>query len=111
MAKKQRTIVGSPLTPTLLKELDALNKLPFTPQDFKPDGNWVSRFFSRLVPTERYSISSKVIGWGEVPDSAYWYALSLANLAEDNYDLVITIKDARSGQQVSKMVAFTVLEP
>jgi hypothetical protein len=44
MAKKQRTIVGSPLTPTLLKELDALNKLPFTPDDFKPDGNWVSTY-------------------------------------------------------------------
>ena len=44
MAKKQRTIVGSPLTPTLLKELDALNKLPFTPDDFKPDGNWVNTY-------------------------------------------------------------------
>jgi len=44
MAKKQRTIVGSPLTPTLLKELDALNKLPFTPEDFKPDGNWLSTY-------------------------------------------------------------------
>ena len=44
MAKKQRTIVGSPLTPTLLKGLDALDKLPFTPQDFKPDGNWVSTY-------------------------------------------------------------------
>jgi hypothetical protein len=44
MAKKQRTIVGSPLTPTLLKKLDALNKLPFTPEDFKPDGNWVSMY-------------------------------------------------------------------
>ena len=44
MAKKQRTIVGSPLTPTLLKELDALNKLPFTPKDFKPDGNWVNTY-------------------------------------------------------------------
>jgi len=44
MAKKQRTIVGSPLTPALLKELDALNNLPFTPGDFKPDGNWVSTY-------------------------------------------------------------------
>jgi len=44
MAKKQRTIVGSPLTPTMLKELDALKKLPFTPEDFKPDGNWVSTY-------------------------------------------------------------------
>jgi len=44
MAKKQRTIVGSPLTPTLLKELDALNKLPFTPRDFKPGGNLVSTY-------------------------------------------------------------------
>jgi hypothetical protein len=44
MAKKQRTIVGSPLTPTLLKKLDALNNLPFTPEDFKPDGNWVNTY-------------------------------------------------------------------
>ena len=45
MAKKQRTIVGSPLTPILLKELDALNNLPFTPEDFKPAGNWVSTYW------------------------------------------------------------------
>jgi hypothetical protein len=44
MAKKQRTIVGSPLTPTLLKELDALNELPLTPENFKPDGKWVSTY-------------------------------------------------------------------
>ena len=44
MAKKQRTIIGSPLTPTMLKELDVLNNLPFTPEDFKPDGNWVSTY-------------------------------------------------------------------
>ena len=44
MAKKKRTIVGSPLTPTLLKELGAINKLPSTPDDFNPDGNWVNTY-------------------------------------------------------------------
>ena len=46
MAKRKasRTIVGSPLTPGLLGELDALGKLPSTPGDFKPDGNWVNKY-------------------------------------------------------------------
>ncbi|UCG57271.1 MAG: hypothetical protein JSU70_20690 [Phycisphaerales bacterium] len=46
MAKKKasRTIVGSPLTPSLLGELDALGELPSTPRDFKPDGNWVNKY-------------------------------------------------------------------
>jgi hypothetical protein len=43
MAKK-RTIVGSPLTPTLLKELGGIDRLPTTPADFKPDGNWVNTY-------------------------------------------------------------------
>jgi len=42
--KKQRTIVGSPLTPTLLKELGAIGKLPPTPDSFQPDGNWVNTY-------------------------------------------------------------------
>ncbi|MHC4424804.1 MAG: hypothetical protein ACYSYV_01760 [Planctomycetota bacterium] len=44
MAKKQRTIVGSPLTPTLLKELGGVDKFPRTPDDFKPAGNWVNTY-------------------------------------------------------------------
>ena len=46
MAKKksQRTIVGSPLTPSLLKELGAVDKLPSTPKDFRPAGNWVNTY-------------------------------------------------------------------
>ncbi len=46
MAKKKssRTIVGTPLTPVLLGELKALGKLPQTPADFKPDGNWVNSY-------------------------------------------------------------------
>ena len=43
MAKK-RTIVGSPLTPSLLKELGGIDRLPPTPADFKPDGNWVNSY-------------------------------------------------------------------
>ena len=41
---KQRTIVGSPLTPTLLKELGAVDSLPSTPADFTPDDEWVNTY-------------------------------------------------------------------
>jgi len=45
MAKKsKRTIVGSPLTPTLLEELGALSNYPPSSEDFKPDGNWVNTY-------------------------------------------------------------------
>ncbi len=46
MAKKKtrRTVVGSPLTPEMLKELRALDEFPTTPEDFKPDGNWVNTY-------------------------------------------------------------------
>ncbi len=45
MAKKsRRTIVGSPLTPTLLDELGALRDFPPSSEDFKPDGNWVNTY-------------------------------------------------------------------
>ncbi len=42
--KRQRTIVGSPLTPTLLDELGALSNFPPSSEDFKPDGNWVNTY-------------------------------------------------------------------
>jgi len=42
--KKQRTIVGSPLTPTLLDELGALSNFPPSSEDFKPNGNWVNTY-------------------------------------------------------------------
>lgn len=41
---KQRTIVGSPLTPTLLKELGAVELFPSTPGDFKPSEEWVNTY-------------------------------------------------------------------
>jgi hypothetical protein len=47
MAKKQtskRTIVGSPLTPALLRELHAVDKFPATPKDFEPQANWVNMY-------------------------------------------------------------------
>jgi len=40
MAKQKRTIVGSPLTPSLLKELGDVDKFPLTSEDFDPEGNW-----------------------------------------------------------------------
>ena len=42
--KKQRTIVGSPLTPTLLDELGALRKFPPSSEDFKPEGEWTNMY-------------------------------------------------------------------
>jgi hypothetical protein len=41
---KQRTIVGSPLTPMLLKDLKAVETFPPTPQDFKPSQEWVNTY-------------------------------------------------------------------
>jgi len=41
---KQRTIVGSPLTPMLLKELRAVDSFPLTPEDFKPTEEWVNTY-------------------------------------------------------------------
>ena len=42
MAKQ--TIVGSPLTPTLLKELGAFETFPSTTRDFNPRGEWVNTY-------------------------------------------------------------------
>lgn len=47
MAKKKRskrTVVGSPLTPGLLRELGAIGKFAFASEDFKTDGNWVNTY-------------------------------------------------------------------
>ena len=41
---KQRTVVGSPLTPTLLKGLGAFGEFPSTPEGFKPTGSWVNTY-------------------------------------------------------------------
>ena len=42
--KKKRTIVGSPLTPALLRELGAIGEFAFASEDFKPGGNWVNTY-------------------------------------------------------------------
>ncbi len=47
MAKKQtpkRTIVGSPLTPELLKELGAVDEFPQSPGQFDPQGNFMNTY-------------------------------------------------------------------
>lgn len=47
MAKKKRskrTVVGSPLTPGLLRELGAIREFAFASEDFKPGGNWVNTY-------------------------------------------------------------------
>ena len=44
MAKKKRTIVGSPLTPSMLVELDAITKLSPAPGVFSPTGNWIHSY-------------------------------------------------------------------
>ncbi|MHC4297570.1 MAG: hypothetical protein ACYS7Y_09740 [Planctomycetota bacterium] len=42
MAKQQRTIVGENLTPTVLRELGAVDEFPQTPATFRPDGDWTN---------------------------------------------------------------------
>ena len=44
MAKKKRTIVGSPITPSMLVELDAITKHSPAPGDFSPAGNWMHSY-------------------------------------------------------------------
>ena len=44
MAKQARTIVGENLTPTLLRELGAVDTFPRTPAGFQPDGNWTNKY-------------------------------------------------------------------
>lgn len=41
---KQRTIVGSPLTPNLLRELGAVDEFSSTPKVIRPDGYWVNEY-------------------------------------------------------------------
>lgn len=43
MANNKSTIVGYALTPSLLKELGAVDKFPLKPEDFDPKGNWPLR--------------------------------------------------------------------
>ena len=44
MAKQKRTIVGSPITPSMLVELDAITKLSPAPENFNPAGNWLHSY-------------------------------------------------------------------
>jgi len=44
MAKQKRTIVGSPITPSMLVELEAVTKLSPTPGNFNPAGNWTHSY-------------------------------------------------------------------
>ncbi|MFB0524246.1 MAG: hypothetical protein ACETVZ_01815 [Phycisphaerae bacterium] len=52
IAKQKRTIVGSPLTPSLLKELGAVDTFPLTSEDFDPEGNWQNTY--RIWPCHGY---------------------------------------------------------
>ncbi len=81
-----------------------------TSGQYRPDEGWISRFLSRLVPEKPFSISTRIIGTGPLPDTAFWFSLELSTLEQDNYDLKITVKDVRSKREVTKTAAFTVLE-
>jgi hypothetical protein len=98
----------------LTEDLPGIGRFTLTTEitsgQYRPDEGWISRFFARLVPEKALSISTRVIGTGPVPDTAYWFSLELSTLEQDNYDLKLTVKDVRSGQEVSKTAAFTVLE-
>ena len=98
----------------LTEDLPGIGRFTLTTEitsgQYRPDEGWISRFFARLVPEKPLSISTRVIGTGPLPDTAYWFSLALSTLEQDNYDLKLTVKDVRSGQEVTKTAAFTVLE-
>jgi hypothetical protein len=71
--------------------------------------SWLKSLTSFLFPEERHSVSSRLIGSGDSPDTAYWYAISLAALPEDNYDLTVTVTDVRSRKEATRSAAFTVI--
>ncbi len=62
------------------------------------------------MPERAVSISTRVVGTGPLPDTAYWFSIPCASFEQDNYYLRITVKDVRSKQEVTKTAAFTVLE-
>ncbi|MCK4510494.1 hypothetical protein KAW64_02095, partial [bacterium] len=98
----------------LTEDLPGIGRFTITTEitsgQYRSDEGWVSRFLSRLVPERQLSISTRVIGTGPAPDTAYWFSLALSTLEQDNYDLKLTVKDVRSKQEVTKTAAFTVLE-
>jgi hypothetical protein len=59
MAKQ--TIVGSPLTPALLKDLGAFDTFPSAPRDFNPAGEWVNTY--RIWTCHGYNVGNKNVGF------------------------------------------------
>jgi GWxTD domain-containing protein len=70
----------------------------------------LQRFFDRWFPEDRHAVSSEVAEYGDTPDAAYWFAIDLRNLAEDNYDLTITVRDHGAGREITRRESFTVLD-
>ena len=77
---------------------------------YEGEKGWLSRFVSRLFPEGQHSVSSRVDAWGEAPDTAYWYAVSLENLEQDNYEITVTVIDLVAERSVRQRATFTVLE-
>jgi GWxTD domain-containing protein len=70
----------------------------------------IQRFFDRWFPQERHAVASEVTEYGDAPDTPYWFVIDLRNLAEDNYDLRITVRDEGRGWEITRSASFTVLE-
>ena len=70
----------------------------------------IRRFLDRWFPQERHAVASEVTEYGEAPDTAYWFAIDIRNLAEDNYDLTITVRDEGKGWEITRSASFTVLD-
>ena len=70
----------------------------------------IQRFFDRWFPQDRHAVASEVTEYGDAPDTAYWFAIDLRNLAEDNYDLTITVSDEAGGWEITRSASFTVLD-
>lgn len=44
MARRNRTRIGSPLTPAILEQIEVLGEFPAAAKDFKPDGDWTQTY-------------------------------------------------------------------
>ncbi len=73
------------------------------------DEGWFARIISGFTERRRTAVSSSIIAYGDVPDTAYWMALSLENLEQGNYRLTITVRDHGTDGTVQESATFTVM--
>ena len=74
------------------------------------DEGWFSRIISGFTGRRKTAVSSSIIAYGDVPDTAYWMALSLENLEQGNYRLTIAVRDHVTDATVQESATFTVMK-